>query len=44
VVEDAERAGGINTGIGVVVPAAKGIEAPYQPELKQRRRELTGEC
>jgi hypothetical protein len=43
VMDDADVAtggGGINTGIGVVIPGEKVIETLYQPELHEERRQL----
>jgi hypothetical protein len=37
--EDAGASTGINTGIGVVIPAAKIIETLYQPDLIEERRQ-----
>ena len=42
VVED-DVLGGINTGIGVVVPAEKVIETLYQPELIAERQQMQKE-
>jgi hypothetical protein len=40
VVDDADTGGGINTGIGIVIPAEKIIETLYQPELIAERQRL----
>jgi hypothetical protein len=38
VVDDASQSRGINSGIGVVIPASKILETLYQPELKAMRK------
>jgi hypothetical protein len=43
VVDDADESRGINSGIGLVVPASKVIETLYQPELKALRAEMKKE-
>jgi hypothetical protein len=37
---DVATGGGINTGIGVVIPGEKVIETLHQPELHEERRQL----
>jgi hypothetical protein len=43
VTDDTDESKGINSGIGVVVPASKVIETLYQPELKEMRQKVERE-
>jgi hypothetical protein len=43
VVEDAAESRGINSGIGLVIPASKVLETLYQPDLKALRQRKTKE-
>jgi hypothetical protein len=44
VVEDAAELRGINSGIGIVIPAWKVLETLYQPELKELRQRMMKEA
>jgi hypothetical protein len=44
VIDDSSEAKGINSGIGVVVPALKVMETLYQPELKAFRVQKAAEA
>jgi hypothetical protein len=43
VIEDASQGRGINSGMGLVIPASKIIETLFQPELKEMRKKLSRE-